>query len=463
LRQIEQQGGEPRISMLETIREFGLEQLQAAGEAEPIQHAHAAYFLAFATRANGQLLGPNQAMWLDLLEAEHDNLRAAFDWAVARREPDAIALRLAAELWRFWWLRGYHVEGRARAEAALARGDGAVGDRARALHAAGDLAQEQGDYECAVPLLEAGKAAAQEAGNARLVALCLTGLAIIATSKGSYGLAATFHEESLAVYRETGNEHGIAVALGNLGEVEAYRGDEQRANTFSAEAEVLYRKLGDRYGLATTLTNRGKAALHRGNYPRALRSYTQSLAIYRDLAAPLAAAIDTLDLGRAKQGIGDLERAGELYEKSLVTFRELGHRPGIAWALACRGLLALETNDVEGSLLTFGESLRLASNPEQIATMLEGVAHAAAMCGLPEKAARMLGAATALRDARESPIPALETAARAQTAARLHAALDPTIFAAAQAAGRALSLEIATAEALTIVGDLARSSASGLP
>ncbi len=449
LRQIEQPGGVPRISFLETIREFGLEQLQANGETEPIQQAHAFFFLDFATRANGQLLGSDQAIWLDRLEAEHDNLRAAFDWAKSRQESPGIALRLVAELWRFWWLRGYHSEGRARAEAALASGDGSVEDRARALHAAGDLAQEQGDFECATQLLEAARAAAREAGNARIVALCVTGLAIIATSKALYGVAAGYHEEALAAYSEMGNEHGIAVALGNLGEVEAFRGDEQRADAFCAKAEALYRKLGDWYGLATTLTSRGKVALLDGKYARAHHFFDQSLAIYRDLAAPLAVAIDTLDLGRAVQGLGELGKAGELYDESLNTFRDLGHRPGIAWALASRGLLALEMDDVDTSLANLGEGLRLADNPEQIAMMFEGVARVATMRGVPERAARMLGA-------RESPVSALDTDARARTAARLHAALDPTILATAQAAGRALSLDQATAEALATVDELAR-------
>jgi tetratricopeptide (TPR) repeat protein len=252
-----------------------------------------------------------------------------------------------------------------------------------------------------------------------------------------------------------GNEHGIAVALGNLGEVEAYRGDEQRADAFSAEAEMLYRKLGDRYGLATTLTNRGKVALHSGNYQRALQFFNQSLAIYRELAAPLAAAIDTLDLGRTFQGLGEPERAGELIDEALSTFRDLGHRPGIAWALACRALLALEGGAVETALSPLSQSLGLADNPEQTAAIFEGIARAATLLGLPERAARLLGAAAALRAERESPVPALDACARARTAADLRAALDPAIVASAEAAGRAMPLEQAFVEARSLLDDLA--------
>ena len=132
--------------MLETIREYALERLEESGEAEAVRRAHAEYYLALAERAEPELTGPEQACWLDRLEAEHANLRAALGWAQTQGPASAIGVRLVGALWRFWYLRGYLGEGRAAAEAALAAGGGTLAERAKAFYAAGGFAQEQGDY-----------------------------------------------------------------------------------------------------------------------------------------------------------------------------------------------------------------------------------------------------------------------------------------------------------------------------
>src|SRR5262249_53099912 len=117
-------GGEPRFVMLETIREYALEQLTASGEAEAVQRQHAAYYLALAEPGEARLLGPGRLGWLDELEAEHDNFRAALAWYRAAPDGAADGLRLAGTLWEFWYLRGYNSEGRDWLEGALARGEG---------------------------------------------------------------------------------------------------------------------------------------------------------------------------------------------------------------------------------------------------------------------------------------------------------------------------------------------------
>ena len=199
------------------MREYALERLEASGEAEIIWHAHAAFYLALAERAEPELTGPTQVNWLTQLEVEHDNLRAALGWAIEQRPPTAIGIRLAGSLWRFWWMHGHYHEGRDWLEALVAQGVGSEAERAKALYGAGSLATEQGDYERAVALLEAALAAARLAQDTAVAALALTDLGSIARQQGTYGRATELHGEALALRREDGDRRGIAVSLANLG------------------------------------------------------------------------------------------------------------------------------------------------------------------------------------------------------------------------------------------------------
>ena len=201
-------------------------------------------FLALAERAEPELTGPAQTAWLDRLEAEHDNLRAALGWATAQDAPTAVGVRLAGALWRFWWRRGHFREGRAWLEAALAQGAGSEAERAKALYGAGSLATEQGDNEQATTLLEAALVAARTAGERAVVALALTDLGSIARQQGAYERAIQFHDEALALRRESGDRRGIAVSMGNLGLPLIYQGEYGRAEALMAEAAAEFRDAG---------------------------------------------------------------------------------------------------------------------------------------------------------------------------------------------------------------------------
>ena len=155
LRREEAVDGEPRFGMLETVREYGLEQLEASGGLGATRQAHAEYYLALAEAAEPELRGPEQARWLERLEAEHDNLRAALEWA-DERDAGELGARLGAALWRFWSVRGYLTEGRARLGSVLARVGPSVGaaTRARVLDGLAYLTRLQGDYRAARALCE---------------------------------------------------------------------------------------------------------------------------------------------------------------------------------------------------------------------------------------------------------------------------------------------------------------------
>ena len=198
-----------RFVMLETIREYALERLAESGDEPAIRSVHAGCCLALAERAEPELTGPQQAAWLHRLEAEHDNLRAALAWSIDN-DP-VIPVRLGGARLRFWYMRGYLSEGRGWAEAALALNDGSTTERAKAFYTAGDLAQEQGDYERAATFLTEGLAAAKKAEARDIAAQCLNGLGFMARNQGDYEQAMAYHDEALKrLQRAMGDRRGIA-------------------------------------------------------------------------------------------------------------------------------------------------------------------------------------------------------------------------------------------------------------
>ena len=185
LLQAEAPEDEPRFAMLETVREYGLERLAASGETDATRRGHAAFFLALAERAEPELTGREQGIWLDRLEVEHDNLRAALGWALEHE--GETALRLAAALWRFWADRSHLREGGRWLERALATAAPTVpASRLKALNGAGVIAMQLGDYQRAVALQEEGLALARAIGDQRGVSWALGDLAVVDAVRGNY-------------------------------------------------------------------------------------------------------------------------------------------------------------------------------------------------------------------------------------------------------------------------------------
>ncbi|MCD6034237.1 MAG: transcriptional regulator, family, partial [Thermomicrobiales bacterium] len=221
--------GEARFDMLQTIHEFATEQLVASGELAQAQENHATWFLDLAIAAEPHLPGPSAISWLDRLESDHDNLRAALDWLRNRGDGER-AVTLAAALWRFWWIRGQVTEGREQLETALAvNGSAASAARAAALDGAGVLAETQGDY----------------------------------------GRAEALHREALAIAREREDKTGIARALGNLGVVAFDRDDDGQASTLLEESLNLAREIGDELLVATALNDLATVAFGRADLDQA--------------------------------------------------------------------------------------------------------------------------------------------------------------------------------------------------
>ncbi|HWE63745.1 MAG TPA: tetratricopeptide repeat protein [Chloroflexota bacterium] len=491
-------GDEPRVGMLETLREYAGERLDAAAETARLRQAHAAYFLALAETAEPRLRGAEQAEWLKRLEDEHDNLRAALQWSLQPGEAE-IGLRLGAALWRFWYMHGYAAEGRRWLAQLLALPDGGAqgslaGARANVLGGAGTFAELQGDLAGARTLLEESLAISRDLEDTPGIAACLNALGVVADSQGdlpratalyteslalcrelgdSWGTAlvlsnmgylareqgahtqaATLYAESVALFREGGDRRSIAFTLNNLGDVVCDQGDYMRATALCEESLALRRALGDTWGIAISLTSLGYVAQAQGDYARATTLDEESLALFRNLGATwnTACTLDSLSNVARKQGA--YARAALLGEQSLARFREIQDDKGIARALTTLGQVARAQGERARAERLFRESLALyrARGPIiGVVACLEGLAQVLCASGeLPsgdgmERAVQLLAATAALREAQGTPLPAVDQAAYDQTIAMARESLGEQALAMACSRGAALSLEQAIA------------------
>ncbi|MGH2613707.1 MAG: ATP-binding protein [Thermomicrobiales bacterium] len=445
--------GTLRFTMLETIREYGLERLEATGEVGAVRRAHAAYFLALSEEAEPELRGAEQVTWLDRLGAEHDNLRAALG-SLEQPADAETRLRLAGSLWRFWWVRGHLTEGRGWLERALnSSANMPPAIQAKALNGAGILAESQGDYEQATTLHEQALELRRQAGDRQGVAASLTNLGIIASIQGNYRRAAELHKQSLALWQELGDEPGIASALYELGSLTLNRGNYGRARTLLQQSFNLFRDLGDVPGQAIVLESLGIHAFHNGDYEGAASHYEKGLELWRNLEDSRMIAHSLSNLGEAMYNQGDHSRANSLLNEALLLYKELGETRGKAFVLYQLGILAAARDDASQAALLFGESValrqQLGEDPAIIES-LEGLASVACLRGESTRAIRLFAASEAQRGAIGAPLPPAYQAKHQRHLDSARAAIGETEFAAAWAAGRELSLDEAIAEALPL-------------
>ncbi len=313
LRQHEERG-EPRFLMLETIREFALEHLEASGEADEIRRRHALAFLAIAERAEPHLTGPKQLVWLDRLEREHDNLRAAVMWAVDRSQ-DEIGLCLGGALWRFWQMRGHLHEARERLVRILAV-PGASSHpkaRAKALEAAGGIAYWQADFDAAQGFYESSLAIQRELGNTAGIANALYNLAFVFfVPQTDTGRAQSLLEESLALYQETGDRAGIAKAHWALSSLLQTTGDYPAALSHLNVSLPILRELDDRFSLGWALHLLGLITSKTGDYDITRAAWSEGLNLFAEARDVSGIALLLDDLSSLALTEGEPERAARL-------------------------------------------------------------------------------------------------------------------------------------------------------
>jgi tetratricopeptide (TPR) repeat protein len=423
LQRSEDVGDEPRFILLETIREYALEQLEASGKLALAQHRHALYYLDLANEINDQIHGARQIELLAQLEAERENVRAAMAWCLGNQETgdrrqatasrdipppvsessisrQELALQLAGTLWWAWYVCGHAHEAREWLQAALDQAGAAepTASRARALIGLAFLMLFQGEFMLAGKLYDHILDVVVALNDPIGIAWARYGLGQVAWRQGDGVVSIAHYEASLALFRQLDDQFGAAWALARLGEVTWHRGDGARAIAAYEESLALFRaagdswsiaavlsmasmfgfradqpraaalyqdclalcrELGDKRGLIAVLLSMGTAAWLHSNYPQAIALYQECLALSRELGDRLGTAEALFKLGNVARDQGDLDRAAAFLDEGIGHFQRLGDKARVAWALNGRGDVDLYRADAGRAWALYQQSLAL--------------------------------------------------------------------------------------------------------
>jgi predicted ATPase/DNA-binding NarL/FixJ family response regulator len=442
--------GEPRFRLLEVIREFGREQLARAGEQHQARHRHMVFFAALAARAAPELRKARVGHWLDTLERESDNFRAALDWSEGN-EPQT-GLGIAARLGRFWLLRGHIAEGRTRLEAAIAAaGAGAPpAARADALDALGRLTRAQGEYAktlaCCAEALAIRRSLDDVAGMA--ATLHVTVLTLYA--QGDFGSARATAEESVRLARASGDRDTLATTLNGLGVILERQGELESADQIFNEALATYSQLGIVSGVAGVLGSLGLVAHERGDAATATRYHEQSVALAREIGDRWSLGIALNNLGEALRDLGEGTAARAAIEESLAIGRDRGDRRGVAFALDNLGGLARARGDVPEAARMYAEALQIRRSlgeKLEISRTLDNMAALAVATHESAPAVRLAAAASTLRQSTGAGKSPAEAPAR-DALEQARRKLGETAYQSAWEAGSAMTVEQAVEYAL---------------
>jgi predicted ATPase/DNA-binding CsgD family transcriptional regulator len=456
LQQTEQEGKEPRLVMLETIREYGLEALAARGEVEVARQAHAAYYLALVEAVEPELVGPAQVMWLERLEEEHDNLRAAMRWSLEQVGGDEggqsqeMALRLGAALRRFWMIRGHISEGRSFLEQALTARRGIVTRvQVKALQAAASLAVYIDDTEQAEILCGESLRLCRELGDKAGMAFSLFYLGMLENTMGNLTAARMHTQEALALDREVGDKGGVAWSLNNLADFASYQGEYARAQALIEESLTMHRELGNKRGIASSLQHLAQVLfLSQGDPVLAHSRLQEGHALFRELGDK-GNMTHCLSLsGRLALSQGDTTAGRSLLEESLRLSREIGSQWSIAESLAGLAQVEASQGELAAARMLYEQSLTIARErnyKDLLLSCMEGLADVVGVQGEPAWTARLWGAAEVLREDMGTPLPPVYCAEYERAVAATRTQLGEKAFAAAWAEGRTMTPEQALA------------------
>jgi predicted ATPase/DNA-binding XRE family transcriptional regulator len=400
--------GVARYYMLAVIGEFAADRLLAAGKTEEAANRHAQYYTSLVDEAERELRGPNQADWLERLDGELDNLRAAMAWTLQTRSVRD-ALRLSGGLWLFCYLRGHYAEGSKWLERALALAD---------------TEPELPDLEpyCAKTNLGAG---------------------MLAFLQCEYDAATVRLELALTQYKELGDIAGTAMVLQRLGGVARERGDYEAAEDLHCESYDLYESLGDRGGMAWAHNHLGFVAWLRGDLEVGARRCRRARDSFRIVGDGEGLAWSLISLGTIAQYEGELVEAEDLLQESLALCQRLGYREGVAWSLNQLGIVERRRGLTERAVHLLDESLaehRDLGDRWRSASVLEELAAVAQQRERSEYAAFLLGAADGVREVIGAPVPVIEQPDYQATRAAVEASLERRAFRTAWSAGRAAPL-----------------------
>ncbi|MBT9486770.1 MAG: tetratricopeptide repeat protein [Rubrivivax sp.] len=361
-------GGVTRYSLLETMRYYTRDRLAQRGEETALSRRHFDHVLSLAEVADDKLAGDGQRLWLDRLDAEHDNLRAALAWSCTGGGNATEGLRLAAAVGWFWRSRGHLSEGRRWLSLLINATAGGQDNpiRADALRRAGLLAMDQADYPAAQALLEEALVTYRRVGDRRGIARALYSLGLVAMEQARLSAAELLFEESMALYRALGANLGLV--LSNLGQVCQQLGNHSKAQALYEEALAIQRTLGDRATIAVLTHNLGSALSLQGDYPRAQAMLKDALAIWNELASRLWLALSLEEFASLAWRQAQAARAACLWGRAARLREEIGsvRSPSaqatldtcVAAARAAMGGQAFEAAWAEGRAKALDEVVR---------------------------------------------------------------------------------------------------------
>ncbi|MGH2452560.1 MAG: ATP-binding protein [bacterium] len=410
----EEHNGEGRYLLLETVRQYALDRLLEAGEHDARRSRQRDFYLAWAEARRTIIEDAESGVdtQTSAFDMEHDNLRAALQWSWTRHDL-SITLQLAGALAPFWNRRDHFSEGRHWLEVSLAGGDEETPPflRARVQYYAGVLAWHQGDNQQAIAHLEGGLALFRALGAQGWISASLNFLAILVYRQGAYPRAETLLEESLSLTRQAGKLGELAFPIELLGIVARLRGDYDRADALGTEALELSRQVGDWRRERTAVDALGLVARNRGDFERAEALCAEGLALARGFKDRFGITASLNSLALIACDRGDWARARDLADEALTLARETGQKAVVARALNILGRVAHHEGNSARALALHREGLTLfreLGEPLGIAQSLERLCLVAASRERYEAAARLLAAATALRDRMGSSMPPID-------------------------------------------------------
>jgi predicted ATPase/DNA-binding CsgD family transcriptional regulator len=457
LRQREGPDGESRFRMLETVREFALERLEAHGETDGVRRAHAAYIVAFVEEAAPHLRCAQRDRWLRRIDPEMDNLRAVVAWSGAGADGGEALVRIANALAFFYWrIRGHLHEGWHWGELALATpaAQAPSADRMRLLWATGALAAYMLRHSMARAWLEESARLARTAGDGRLVGLSLVFLVWSESQQGERAAAAHI-EEALSLLRAAGNPEDLLLALNVAIVPYALLGDVVSARIVLAECLALARECGDDWALAVALDNAGYLDLAERDWSSAGVHLERALALHRRLGDEGSVAIILNNLALVARHQGDDDRAVALLEQSLAMHRRLGLTAAIT--LCHLGDWALRRRETPQAMGYFTEALLAGmrgGEHDAVVVSLVGLARFAVAVGQPEVAARLIGGAEAQRPRARVSISLEDRRELEQAAAVARSTLGEELSRVARARGESTPLSRLVAETMAWVHSL---------
>jgi DNA-binding CsgD family transcriptional regulator len=458
LQQTRQEGNEPRFAMLETISAYGQECLSAHREMTQARHAHAAYFLLLAQEAEPQLTGPQQVAWLERLEQEYENLRAALHWLEQQtgEESREQASRLTGALWRFWWVRGYWREGRNYLSSALKKSQGVVETvRAKALYGLGVLACSQNDVLLAEACCEESLALFRKLGDRQGIAASLYKLGQVICVKNDLQTAHALIEESLTLFRQMDDAQGTADTLVILALLYLDEGDYIQTQATLEESVALFQKVENMGGMIFSLITLASLSFLQNELVQAYTQTQQCLILSRKVGDRWNIARCLVVQALIAFAQGTYEPAGRQAEEALEMFKVVDAQEGIALALFTLGMAFFGQGDYAAARGRCEESLAIAialNHKEYISVFPVGLAAVALALGTTcislvevQWAAQILAASEIYRETAGIPLPSIVALLQVSVEAAVRAQLGEELSAAMWSLGRSMTVEHAIA------------------